>query len=112
PLFPRLERLLPALLEYPDESDSMTDNPQLSTDPGTMAQLVADLRQRQEKAREMGGPEGLARHRASGRRPVRERIALMIDEGSWFEIGALGQPEYRREKYIPGDAVVTGFARV
>src|SRR5690606_1874373 len=53
-----------------------------------------------------------ARHRASGRLPVRERIALMIDEGSWFEIGALGQPEYRREKYIPGDAVVTGFARV
>jgi len=90
----------------------MADNPQHSTAPGTMAQLVADLRQRQEKAREMGGPEGLARHRASGRLPVRERIALMIDEGSWFEIGALGQPEYRREKYIPGDAVVTGFARV
>src|SRR5690606_28227072 len=110
--FPRARRPLTAPAAFHDETDSMADNRQQSTAPGTMAQLVADLRQRQEKAREMGGPEGLARHRASGRLPVRERIALMIDEGSWFEIGALGQPEYRREKYIPGDAVVTGFARV
>lgn len=78
----------------------------------TMKGLVADLRERQQRALEMGGEEGLRRHRESGRLPVRERIAMLIDEGSWFEIGALGLPELRREKPVPGDAVVTGFARL
>lgn len=77
-----------------------------------MDDLIAALRDRQEAARAMGGPEGLARHRASGRLPVRERIAMLVDDDSWFETGALAQPELRRDRPVPGDAVVTGFARV
>lgn len=77
-----------------------------------MDDLIADLRARQARAREMGGPEALERHRASGRLPVRERVALLIDEDSWFEIGALALPELRTAKHVPGDAVVTGFARL
>lgn len=77
--------------------------------PDSMTELVADLKWRQERAREMGGPEALERHRASGRLPVRERVAMLVDEDSWFEIGALGLPELRTQKHIPGDAVVTGF---
>ncbi|MCD2187260.1 acyl-CoA carboxylase subunit beta [Actinomycetospora soli] len=69
----------------------------------------AELARRRAAAEAMGGPDALARHRASGRLPVRERVALLVDEGSWFEIGALAQPEIRREKPVPGDAVVTGF---
>lgn len=76
---------------------------------GAMADRIADLRQRRERALEMGGPEGLRKHRASGRLPVRERIALLVDPDSWFEIGALALPERRTAKHIPGDAVVTGF---
>lgn len=71
---------------------------------------IADLRVRQARAREMGGEAGLARHRASGRLPVRERVERLIDPGSWLEIGALGLPEHRTEKHVPGDGVVTGFA--
>lgn len=78
----------------------------------TMAARIAELRARQERAREMGGEEGLKKHRASGRLPVRERVELLIDEGSWFEIGALALPELRIAKHVPGDAVVTGFARL
>src|SRR5690554_5119294 len=78
----------------------------------TMKGLVAGLRERQARALEMGGEDGLRRHRESGRLPVRERVAMLIDEGTWFEIGALGLPELRREKHVPGDAVVTGFARL
>ena len=68
-----------------------------------------ELARRRAAAEAMGGEEALARHRASGRFPVRERIDLLVDEGSWFEIGALALPEIRREKHMPGDAVVTGF---
>ncbi|WP_214405268.1 acyl-CoA carboxylase subunit beta [Pseudonocardia lacus] len=74
-----------------------------------MGERIAALRARRERALAMGGPEGLARHRASGRLPVRERIDLLLDEGSWFEIGALALPERRTAKHVPGDAVVTGF---
>lgn len=77
-----------------------------------MDEKIAELRARQSRAREMGGPEGLRRHRESGRLPVRERVAMLIDAGSWFEIGALGLPERRGERHVPGDAVVTGFARL
>ena len=80
------------------------------TDP-TMGDRIAELRERQERAREMGGEEGLKRHRASGRLPVRERIDLLVDEESWFEIGALALPELRT-RHVPGDAAVTGFGTI
>jgi acetyl-CoA carboxylase carboxyltransferase component len=76
---------------------------------GPMAERIEALRERREQALAMGGPDGLARHRASGRLPVRERIDLLVDAGSWFEIGALALPERRTAKHVPGDAVVTGF---
>lgn len=74
-----------------------------------MADRVAALREKRAAALASGGPEGLRRHRESGRLPVRERIDLLVDVNTWFEIGALALPELRREKPIPGDAVVTGF---
>ncbi|MES1263354.1 MAG: carboxyl transferase domain-containing protein, partial [Peristeroidobacter soli] len=78
----------------------------------TMEERILDLRARQARAREMGGPEGLRRHRESGRLPVRERLTMLVDPDSWFEIGALGLPERRTDRHVPGDAVVTGFARL
>jgi acetyl-CoA carboxylase carboxyltransferase component len=81
-----------------------------SRDAPTMAARIAELRERQSRALEMGGEEGIKKHRASGRLPVRERVALLIDEGSWFEIGALALPQLRTARHVPGDAVVTGFA--
>ncbi|WP_421729786.1 acyl-CoA carboxylase subunit beta [Brevundimonas sp.] len=80
------------------------------TSTPTMQDRITELRQRQSRALEMGGEVGLAKHRASGRLPVRERVEMLIDEGSWFEIGALGLPELRTAKHVPGDAAVTGFA--
>ena len=88
------------------EHENKTDLP---TRPLTMEERIADLRVRKQRTLEMGGVEGLKRHRESGRLPVRERVALLIDEGSWFEIGAFGLPELRTSRHIPGDAVVTGF---
>jgi acetyl-CoA carboxylase carboxyltransferase component len=78
--------------------------------PPSMQDRIADLRLRQSRALTMGGEDGIKKHRASGRLPVRERVSLLIDQGSWFEIGALALPEMRTERFVPGDAVVTGFA--
>jgi acetyl-CoA carboxylase carboxyltransferase component len=48
-----------------------------------------ELRRRQELADRMGGPEKVGRQHAAGRLTVRERLAALLDEGSFHEIGAL-----------------------
>jgi acetyl-CoA carboxylase carboxyltransferase component len=81
----------------------------MSSDAETLAD---ELRQRREAALAGGGPERVEQHRASGRLPARERIELLVDSGSWFELGLLAEPELRRERSAPGDAVITGFGTV
>ena len=50
---------------------------------------VEELRRREALAREMGGPEKIARQRDGGKLTVRERIDELLDAGSFHEIGAL-----------------------
>jgi acetyl-CoA carboxylase carboxyltransferase component len=53
------------------------------------------LRRRQELAAAMGGPEKIARQHAAGRLTVRQRLDLLLDEGSFTEIGQLaGKASY------------------
>ncbi|PXY17421.1 hypothetical protein BAY60_34625 [Prauserella muralis] len=74
-----------------------------------MGEKVEHLRTRRAQSLAMGGDEGLRKHRESGRLPVRERIDLLLEPESWFELGALALPEHRTDRDIPGDAVVTGY---
>lgn len=56
---------------------------------------VDELRHREQLAREMGGPEKVERQRAAGRLTVRDRIDLLLDPGTFNEIGALaGKADY------------------
>src|SRR3954454_24251873 len=50
---------------------------------------VAELRRREELARQMGGQERVERQHASGRLTVRERIERLFDPGTFHETGAL-----------------------
>lgn len=73
---------------------------------------LQDLERRREQALAMGGRERVARHHASGRLTARERIELLLDEGSWCELGLLAEPELRRDELAAADAVLTGFGRI
>ncbi|HTZ38383.1 MAG TPA: carboxyl transferase domain-containing protein [Stellaceae bacterium] len=54
-----------------------------------------ELRRRERMARELGGADKVARQHAGGRLTVRERIAGLVDDGSFHEMGAIaGQAEY------------------
>lgn len=54
-----------------------------------------DIEQRKSMAQAMGGPERVARQRAGGKLTARERIAGVLDPGSFHEIGELsGHAEY------------------
>lgn len=73
---------------------------------------VQELEHRRATALEMGGAQRVQRHRDSGRLTARERIDLLIDAGSWMEIGMLAEPEIKRDQPMAGDAVITGLARI
>jgi len=56
---------------------------------------IEHLRKRQALARGMGGPEKLKRQKDAGRLNVRERIDLLLDPGSFTELGSItGTPQY------------------
>ena len=73
---------------------------------------LAELERRREEALGMGGAERIARQHASGRLTARERLAALIDPGSWYELGLLAEAEHRRPQPAPADAVVAGLARI
>ncbi len=50
---------------------------------------IEELRRRERLAREMGGPEKVARQHAAGRLTVRDRIDALLDVGTFHETGAL-----------------------
>jgi len=74
---------------------------------------LARLRQR---ALEGGGPERVARQHAKGKQTARERLAMLMDEGTFNELEpfvTLRDDELNRspERY-PGDGVVTGYGQI
>jgi acetyl-CoA carboxylase carboxyltransferase component len=63
-----------------------------------------ELRRRRNLAERMGGPDKIRRQHEAGRLTVRERLAALLDDGSFREIGALaGAAAY------DGDGELTGF---
>src|ERR1700756_6027160 len=72
---------------------------------------LAELRERIARAKEMGGPERVARQHKGGRLTVRERIERMLDPGSFHEIGATaGKATYDAESrnitsFMPANCV-------
>lgn len=64
---------------------------------------IEHLRKRQALSKGMGGPEKLARQKAAGRLNVRERIELLLDAGSFKEIGSLtGTPHHGEDGALEG----------
>jgi acetyl-CoA carboxylase carboxyltransferase component len=78
--------------------------------------LVDDLHERRERARLGGGEERVARQHEQGKLTARERLALLIDEGTFTELGIHGRPHFSQRtmegKEAPADGVVTGYGKV
>jgi propionyl-CoA carboxylase beta chain len=76
----------------------------------------AALRDRRRRAEEGGGAERREKQHAEGKLTARERVELLLDEGSFEELDQL--VEHRcldfgmAEHKVPGDGVVTGHGRV
>jgi acetyl-CoA carboxylase carboxyltransferase component len=56
---------------------------------------IDELRLRRAEAQKLGGAEAVAKHHAQGRLTIRERVAGLVDPGSFQEVGGLtGQGRY------------------
>ena len=77
----------------------------------TSAEKLADLRARLEKAQDPGSERSRKRRDDAGNTTPRQRIAALLDEGSFVEIGALARTP-GDEKAVYSDGVVTGYGRV
>jgi len=72
-----------------------------------------ELSARKQTALAMGGPEKLRKRDAEGVLNARSRLDVLLDDGSFREVGLLAQSAIRadREK-TPADGKVSGFGRI
>ncbi|MFI1679393.1 acyl-CoA carboxylase subunit beta [Streptomyces sp. NPDC020607] len=82
----------------------------------TTAGKLADLQRRIEEAKHAGSARAVEKQHAKGKLTARERIELLLDEGSFVELDEFAQhrsTNFGLEKNRPyGDGVVTGYGTV
>jgi propionyl-CoA carboxylase beta chain len=84
-------------------------------EPG-VSDWLTTLRDKVRRAEEGGGAERRERQHAEGKLTARERVELLLDEGSFEELDKL--VEHRcldfgmADQRIPGDGVVSGYGRI
>ena len=78
--------------------------------------LVEDLHERRAKAKLGGGDERIARQHEQGKLTARERLDLLIDDGTFTELGIHGGIHYSvrglEDKEAPADGVITGYGKL
>jgi len=85
--------------------------------PGSLLRpLIEDLHARRVHARLGGGEEKVARQHAQDKLTARERVALLVDEGTFTELGIHGRPHFSQRamdgREAPADGVITGYGRI
>jgi len=78
--------------------------------------LLEELRRRRARVEAMGGPERVARQHAAGKLTARERLAVLLDPGSFVELDRFvthrGRDFGLDRLEAPADGVVTGHGTI
>ena len=96
------------------ESAVDAQNARVATNQQALRVLLAELREEEQAIRLGGGVKAAETQRAKGRLTVRERLALLLDEGTeLLELGLwAAHGMYAEYGGAPGAGVVTGLGRV
>src|SRR3990167_437978 len=82
----------------------------------SLEERFADLRRLRELSELGGGPERIERQHKAGKKTARERLALLLDKGSFEELDRFVVHQSANfgtgEQKILGDGVITGFGRI
>jgi acetyl-CoA carboxylase carboxyltransferase component len=81
-----------------------------------MKRLVEDLHTRRQRAKLGGGEEKIALQHERGKLTARERLDLLVDPGTFVELGIHGGPHFSQRamegREAPADGVITGWGDV
>jgi acetyl-CoA carboxylase carboxyltransferase component len=92
-------------------SDNATEAPTSLLRP-----LVEDLEARRAQAMLGGGEEKIAKQHEREKLTARERIALLVDAGTFVELGIHGRPHSAQRAMdgveAPADGVITGYGKI
>ena len=81
-----------------------------------MQKKIDDLKKKKASAKLGGGQDKINSQHSKGKLSARERVELLVDEGSFEEIDMF--VEHRatdfglNDQHYPGDGVITGFAKI
>src|ERR1700750_1699427 len=84
--------------------------------PSILRPLAEDLEARRARARLGGGPERIAKQPEAGRLTARERIDLLVEPGTFTELGLHAGIHHSvrglEDRDAPADGVITGYGKV
>src|SRR3954454_8604981 len=115
----RIRPYAPPAAPYSDPED-----PNMATDtgpatggaPSILRPLAEDLEARRAQARLGGGPERIAKQHEGGRLTARERIDLLVEPGTFVELGLHAGIHHSvrglEGRDAPADGVITGYGKV
>ncbi|MBK8469016.1 MAG: acyl-CoA carboxylase subunit beta [Candidatus Phosphoribacter sp.] len=82
----------------------------------TTADKLADLKRRVAEVANAGSTTAVDKQHAKGKKTARERIAMLLDEGTFIEMDKYARhrsTQFGQDKHRPyGDGVVTGYGQV
>jgi acetyl-CoA carboxylase carboxyltransferase component len=88
-------------------------SPRFEANMRFLADMVSQVRNEEEQIREGGGPKAIENQHSKGRLTARERISLLVDPGTFFEIGSFAAYEmYEEWGGAPAAGVITGLGRI
>src|SRR3989475_760543 len=108
----------PPRMKLSSSSAAISKSAQMSSQKQQPAKLskLDQLREREERAEQGGGPARVEKQHAAGKMTARERIDFLLDEGTFQEFDKLVEHrsrDFELDKQIyPGDGVVTGHGLI
>jgi len=88
-------------------------SPRFEANMRFLADMVSQVRNEEEKIREGGGAKAVESQHNKGRLTARERINLLVDPGTFFEIGSFAaHGMYEEWGGAPAAGVITGLGRI
>jgi 3-methylcrotonyl-CoA carboxylase beta subunit len=88
-------------------------SPRFEANMRFLADMVSQVRNEEEKIREGGGQKAIENQHGKGRLTARERINLLVDPGTFFELGSFAAyGMYEEWGGAPAAGVVTGLGRI
>jgi 3-methylcrotonyl-CoA carboxylase beta subunit len=88
-------------------------SPRFEANMRFLADMVSQVRNEEEHIREGGGPKAIENQHSKGRLTARERISLLLDPGTFFEIGSFAAyGMYEEWGGAPAAGVITGLGRI